>query len=169
VKGEKGLTVISACILTDHVGDLASIHLIYALRQERPSVLATLEHTPRVHGALERVTLPSEDIVGMSTITAAIVIAHDKRVGVALLPHTIELGCIPQSLVGELRDTDGVRGWAWPGVLEGVPNSVVHVGHVVWGIEGLAIPASVNGAGKRAGRSGRDGEGQPTRGSDELS
>ena len=63
------LTVVE--VLTDQILDLASVHLLHALRLERISVLATVEHAVGVHGTLERVTLPAEDVVGVLSVASA--------------------------------------------------------------------------------------------------
>lgn len=46
--------------LVDEILDGALVHLCHTLRLERPSTLTRLEHALRVHGALQRVALPSE-------------------------------------------------------------------------------------------------------------
>jgi len=140
---EQLLTSIRADVLADHILDLASVHCRDALRLERSSVLAGLEHASVVHGALEGVTFPSENVISVSSVATAVVVAHEERVLAVGGPHVGELGSVIQGLVSDLRYTDGMRGGARAGVLECVSDGVEHVRLMVGRVEGLAIPASI--------------------------
>lgn len=134
-------SLTSLGILAHHVLDLASIHGRDALGFERISVLAGIEHATVIHGALERISLPSEYVVGMSAESTSVIVTHDEWVWCALWPLAVELSGVPQCLVGDLWHTDGMGGGAWSVILESIANGVIHVRLVVGRIEGLAIPA----------------------------
>lgn len=70
--------------------------------------------------------------------------APDEGVGSARRPQAVELGCVPDSLVCQLRHTNGVRGWTRWSVGEAVVlDCVEHVGLVVRAVEVLSIPATI--------------------------
>ena len=129
-------------ILVDEGLDGALVHVGHGLRLERAPVLAALEHAGRVHGALERVALPAEEVVGVGAVALVVLgEAEHEGVGPAAAPHAVELGRVPEGLVGDLGGADRMRGRAWPGGLEGLLGRVVHVRLVVGRVEVLAVPA----------------------------
>ena len=132
----------SVDVLLDEALDGALVHLGRGLRLERPAVLAGIEHAGRVHGPLERVTLPTEDVVGMGAVAVIIAVAHGERLGAVGGPKAVELGGVPESLVGNLGHADGVRGRAGTSSHESSTAGIVHVGLVVRAVLVLSIPAS---------------------------
>jgi len=96
--------------LLDFALDLARVHRGHCLRLERSSVLAGIEHARVVHGLLERVGLPAESVISVSSKALGIARAQDERLRAVSGPRkVVELSCIPQSLVGKLWHTDGMR------------------------------------------------------------
>jgi hypothetical protein len=78
----------------------------------------------------------------VGTIAVLVTKAQDKGVLAVLGPHGVELSCIPQSLIGNLRYPDWVRGWARASRLERFFYRVVHMRLVVGTVKVLAVPAS---------------------------
>jgi len=69
----------------------------------------------------------------------------DEGIRGARRPHAVELGRVPDGLVGQLRHADGVGSRARGRVGEAVAgDGVVHVRLVVWAVEVLAVPAAKN-------------------------
>ena len=102
------------------------------------------EQRPRVHGPLESVILPSEEIVPVGTVADAVVVAPDEWLRAVLGPlgPVVELGGVPHGFKSHLGHANWVRCRARAGGDESSPVRVVHVVLVVRGIEVLAIPAS---------------------------
>lgn len=82
----------------------------------------------------------------MGAVALAVVVAQGEGLRAVRGPHAVELGRVPERLVGHLRDADRVRGRAGVGVLERVLHRVVHVGLVVRAVDVLAVPASRQGS-----------------------
>jgi hypothetical protein len=139
---KRGLTSVN--VLVDEILDSALVHGVNGLRLERTAVLASVEHARGVHSALERISLPAEEVIGVCSESLLVTVAQDEGVAAIRGPHVGELGGIPQSLIRDLGNTDGVGCGARAGVLERVADGVVHVSLVVGRIEVLAIPASSN-------------------------
>jgi len=131
----------STSVFIDGTLDSALVHWSYALGLEWLSILTGLEHAGRVHCALERVTLPAEEVICVGTVALVVTHAQEERIRAILGPHGVELSCIPQSLIGYLWHTNWVRGWARTRGLEGSLYSVKHVRLVVRAVQILAIPA----------------------------
>jgi len=134
----------SVGILVDEGLDGAGLHLVNRLREEAAALGA--EAAALVHGLLERVVLPAEDVV--TVLAEAGVVAHREIEGLARRrPErpVVELGCVPDHLVHELRDLDWVsrRAGAWSA--EEVGRARVGVGDVVLvvgRVKVLAVPAA---------------------------
>jgi len=79
----------------------------------------------------------------MARVSCSVTCAPDERLRAIGGPErfVVELGGVPHGLEGDLWHADGMGGWAWAGDLETTLASVEHVGLMVWGIEGLAVPA----------------------------
>lgn len=73
------MTLTSVDILIDTAFDAALVLLSCALDLE-DAVAAVLEHAVGVHGALERVAFPSEDVVGVGSVALAVVVTPDEWV-----------------------------------------------------------------------------------------
>jgi hypothetical protein len=122
--------------------NLALIHRASALRLEWPSVLASVEHAGIIHGLLERIALPAESVIGVSSKALRITGAEDERLSVCGPRKVIETSRIPQGLVGELGHTDGMRRGAGTSIGERISCSVEHVRLMVRGIDVLSVPAT---------------------------
>ena len=129
-------------LLADEVLDCALVGRGHGLLLDGPA--AVVEALGLVHGALQRVALPAEEVVGVGT-RAAIRAAEapHERIGCSSRPQAVELVRLPRDLESDLRHSDGVGFGAGRSVVEvlGV-DRVVHVRLVVWAIEVLAVPAS---------------------------
>jgi len=87
-------------LLLDEVGHAALVHGGNILGLERLSVLAGLEHARVVHGALERVALPAEEVVGVAAVALGIAKAQRERVA-ARRPERV-VACAFESAVGSV-------------------------------------------------------------------
>jgi hypothetical protein len=104
-KLEVALTSID--VFPDSLGDRASLGLLNALRLQTAAVRS--EAAVGVHGPLQRVALPSEDVVSVLAIARGIPSAEHEGLAVGRPQRTVvELGGIPDNLQHELRDLDGV-------------------------------------------------------------
>ncbi len=84
-KAARQLTSID--ILLHEVGNATLVHLSRRLRLQGLSVLAGLEHARRVHGAMERVSLPAEEVIGVGAVALLVAEAQDERVRPVRGPH----------------------------------------------------------------------------------
>jgi hypothetical protein len=97
--------------------------------------------------------LPAKDIIGVLAVAVVVTSGEIEGLLDTLGPGrlVVELGGVPDDLEHQLRDTDGVGGWAVAAEAEeggGPVDGVGDVVLVVGGIEVLAIPAS-NGVSPR--------------------
>lgn len=140
-------TLTSIDVLLDDLLSSALVHLSDGLRLERLAVLAGVEHARRVHGALERIALPAEHVIGVGAVGMAflVAVAEDEGVGAVGWPHVLKLGSVPERLVGELGHANGVRRRALGACAEAGGLRVVHVRLVVGAIKILAVPAAATG------------------------
>ncbi len=101
-----------------------------------------------VHGLLEGIALPAEDVIGVLAVAGVVTRAEVEglRAIGGPLRLVVELGGIPDNLVHQLRDPDGVRRRARAAQAEEVGGARRRVGDVVLvviGVEVLAIPAAI--------------------------
>jgi len=96
-----------------------------------------------VHGALECISLPAKEVIGVGTITFAVVKAPDKGLRVVRGPQglVVEHGRIPHGFKSDLGHPDRMRGRAGAGSYKCTLASVVHVILVVGAVKVLAVPA----------------------------
>lgn len=97
-----------------------------------------------IHGLLERVILPAENVIGMVREPGGVATRPDERlvaVGEVGRVDVVERSRIPDRLEQNLRQTNGVRGGARAAGLEGAALGVGDVVLVVGGVEVLAVPA----------------------------
>ena len=112
-------------------------------------VLAAGTHAAgSVHGLLEGVALPAEDVVGVLAETGRVAGGEDERLGTVGGPLglVVEGGGVPDHLVHELGNADGVGGGAGTAQAEEVGGTGGRVGDVVLvvgAVEVLAVPAAV--------------------------
>lgn len=131
----------SVSFLADKVIDGALVGSGHGLL--RDGTAAIVEAVVLVHGALERVVLPAEHVVGVGAVPTGALEAPHEGVGGTRRPQAVEFGCVPDRLVGQLRHANGVGGRAGGGVRKAVLcDGVVHVRLVVGAVKVLAIPAS---------------------------
>ena len=85
-----------------------------------------------VHGLLERVALPAEDVVAVRGRAANVHRVHE-RVGAVRGPQALvsELVDVPHDLVHDLGQLGGVRGWACTAAVGAGALAVGDVGLVV--------------------------------------
>jgi hypothetical protein len=132
--------MITLGLLADEVLDGALVGNSHGLLLDGSATI--VEALGLVHGALKGIALPAEHVVGVCAESVLALEAPDEGVG-ATGPQAVELGGVPNSLVGQLGHTDGMAGWARWGVGESIVfDGVEHMRLVVGGIEVLAIPAS---------------------------
>ena len=101
-----------------------------------------------VHGALERVALPSENVVGVLAESGVVSRAEVEGLGPVLGPQraVVELSGVPDDLVHELWDPDGVRRRAAAAEAQEVGRARRRVGHVVLvvrSVQVLSVPATM--------------------------
>jgi hypothetical protein len=120
----------------------ALVHSGGLLTLEGPSVLASREHARAIHGLLERVALPAEQVVGVRAVALIVAVAQEERIRAITGPHVGELSSIPERLVGDLRHADRVGCRAWSRVLESFFCGGEHVRLMVWAVDVFAVPAS---------------------------
>ena len=96
-----------------------------------------------VHGLLERVALPAEDVVTVCSGSANVHRVHEW-VGAVGGPESLvgELPHVPHDLVHDLGKLDGVAGWAGAAAVGAGALAVGDVRLVVRGVEVLAVPAA---------------------------
>jgi hypothetical protein len=84
------------------------------LRNEWLAIPSSVQHAGGVHGFLERVSLPAEDVINVSSVALAVASAPNKWLRAVHGPvgFVVELSCIPESLIGELEHANGMRSWA---------------------------------------------------------
>jgi hypothetical protein len=114
---------------------LTRIHLIHSLRLQHtlhPRTPTSMEHTARVHHTLQRISLPSKDIVRVRPISMAISITPHERLAPILWPHIHERSRIPQRLVRELRHLYRMRRRTGASGSETPADSAGHVRLVIW-------------------------------------
>lgn len=121
---------------------VASVVDIGALFVDAGRGAVLVEVAVLVHGLLERVTLPAEDVVAVGGRTSGV---HGVNEGVAAGPCALvkEGGYVPHDLVHDLGKLDGVRGRAATTASGAGTGGVVDVALVVGAVEVLAVPASV--------------------------
>lgn len=105
----------------------ALVHGGNGLALERPSVLASIEHAARVHGPLQGISLPAKQVISVGSVSLGVAVAEGEGLAAVLGPHVVELGGVPEGLVGDLGHADGVGSGAGAGILEGLLARVVHV------------------------------------------
>jgi hypothetical protein len=102
-----------------------------------------------VHGLLEGVALPAEQVVAVDA--HARLVAHAPEEGLAAVGRpvllVVELPGVEHDLVHDLRDLDRVRSRARAARLEGARGRVGDVRLVVGRVERLAVPARREGDG----------------------
>ena len=135
--GEK-LTAIG--LLADEVLDGALVGNSHGLLLDGSATI--VEALRLVHGALQGVVLPAEHVIGVCAVSLLALEAPDEGVW-PRGPQAVELGGVPNSLVGQLGHADGMAGGASRGVGESIIfDGVEHMRLVVGGIKVLAVPAS---------------------------
>jgi hypothetical protein len=79
----------------------------------------------------------------VGAISGEVTIRPDKRLAAVLRPEAavIKLASIPDNLIEELGNPNGVRRWARSTALEGAARRVGDVAHVVLRVEVDAVPA----------------------------
>lgn len=79
----------------------------------------------------------------MGTVALAIIKAPDERLRAVCRPHrlVVELSRVPHGFIRNLWHADGMRGWAWTGVLEHPFYCVIHVILMVGAIKVHTVPA----------------------------
>lgn len=138
-EGEESSRQRTSINILAHGGrDRAPVRLGDALGLE-----AVAQQRGRVHGALERVALPAEDVVGVGAVAGAVLVAPDERLRPVLGPEVavVERPRVPHGLERHVWHADRVRGRAGPVRHEAAPARVVHVVLVVGRVEVLAVPA----------------------------
>jgi hypothetical protein len=112
-KGDLKRTSFSC--LADHVLDSALAGNVHRLLLDNAT--AIVEAFGLIHGALERITLPAEQVIGVRAITITLETPYEG-VRSARSPHAVELARVPDGLEGNLRHADRVRSWALRGICE---------------------------------------------------
>jgi len=126
-------------VLADKVLNLALVGDRHILLGD--STAAIVEALRLIHGLLERIALPAEHVISVSTKATSTLEAPHKWVRTRS-PQAVELGGVPYSLVDDLWHANGVGGRAWASIGETKSaNGIVHVRLVIGAIEVLAIPA----------------------------
>lgn len=142
--GKKTLTSIN--LINDRLLNHTSVLLLGTLHQQRsaPVRSAIPEEAVRVHGPLQRISLPPKHVITVSRVTRFVAGAPDKRLAAVLWPEglVVEHCSVPHGLVSHLRHADRMRSRAGRSNSEPSLARVVHVRHVVRGIKVLAVPAS---------------------------
>lgn len=126
--------------------DLALLSVVDGLVLE---VLALgTEASRRIHTLLELIVLPAKDIVAVLTKASVVTVAEIEGLRAVGGPEAlvVERSGIPDDLVHQLGNTDGVSRWAAASEAEeigGTGGRVSNVRLVVRGIEVLPIPAAI--------------------------
>lgn len=95
--------------LVDGGLDGALVHVGVALGgQGTAGIRYTIDIGTSVHGTLESITLPSEDIVSMMSIASWVALGKNERLRAIGRPHAIELAGIPSSLEKNHGNADWV-------------------------------------------------------------
>lgn len=108
------LTAITSNILLNKRLDRARPRLVDSLGLEAGT---TSSHAAGgIHGLLERIALPPEDVVAVLAETGVVARGEDEGLGSVGRPLglVVELGRVPDHLVHELRNPDRVRGRTAP-------------------------------------------------------
>ena len=106
---ERGKKLTSVSLLANHVINRTLTRHAHGLLLN--SAAPVVEALGLVHGALQRVALPPEHVVGVGAVSGPFE-APDERVRRAGGPHGVELAGVPDRLEGHLGDAHGVRGRA---------------------------------------------------------
>ena len=102
-----------------------------------------------VHGRLERLVLPAENVIGVLAEARRVTHREHEGLGAILGPLrlVVEAGSVPVDFVHELRDANGVSIRAVTAKAEesgGTVDRVRNVVLVVGGVEVFAVPAACN-------------------------
>jgi hypothetical protein len=114
-KEMKPLTSIN--VLVDRRLYYTLVHGSNVLALERLLVLASLEHAAIIHGLLQAVVIPYEDVISMRAVPLVVTVRQEEGIGAVLGPHVVELRRVPKRLVGDLRQVEVPRPlcdkWTW--------------------------------------------------------
>lgn len=138
--GFNGLTVI-ANVLFDALALGALDGGLVGLALERgASVIGAVA----VHGALESIALPAEQVVAVDTVARVVSHGPVEGLGAVLGPirKVVELASVEHDLIHDLRDLNRVRRRACAAHLERACR-VGDVRLVVWRVQVLAVPAAI--------------------------
>lgn len=109
-EGSEGLALDT---LVDDGLHLASVHVGVGLLGELPARVGETESVEAVvHGLLESITLPTEDVVTVLSIPGGVAHGEDEGLRAVGRPHAVELLGGPGGLEEEEGHADGVGGWA---------------------------------------------------------
>lgn len=112
-------------------------------------VLALGTHAARsIHTLLELIILPAKDVISVLTVAGVVAVAEVEWLGSVRGPLAlvVEGSGVPDNLVHELRNPDGVGGWAAASQAKEVGRAGSRVGNVrlvVWAVQVLSVPAAV--------------------------
>lgn len=132
-------------VLLDNRLDAALLGLVNGLRLH---VLALGAHAARcIHTLLESIALPPEDVISVLAIAGVIAIAEVEGLGAIRGPLSlvVERSGVPDNLVHELRNTDGVTGWAVASQAQESSRAIGRVGNVrpvIRAVKIFAVPAT---------------------------
>jgi hypothetical protein len=159
--------------LVDNGVESAAVHVGLRVDSEGAARLGlATDIRARIHGPLERVILPAEDVVSVLSVTGGITVGEDEWLGAISGELAVELAGIPDDLEEEKGHASGVGGGAASNVEEETVTAdgalgVSHVRRVVRGVEILSIPARGEedvGTDSSGTLSGGEGDGVPASG-----
>jgi hypothetical protein len=111
-------------------------------------ILALRAHAVcRIHALLEFIILPAKNVVTVLSETGVITVAQIEGLGAVGRPKAlvVERGSVPDDLVHELRNTNGVGGRAAASEAEEVRRArgrICHVSLMVRRVEVLPVPTA---------------------------
>jgi len=102
------------------LGHLLALTALVRLADALPLEDTSASIAVGIHGTLEAVAAPAKDIVTVGTISGIVAIRPHEGLRAVLRPdgRVVELARVPDDLVEQLRDLDGVRGRAGSAALE---------------------------------------------------
>jgi hypothetical protein len=100
-----------------------------------------MEHAIRIHSFLKRIIPPAKQVVSTCAVAIVAVVAQEEGIGAIRGPYIIELRCVPESFVRELRYAYRTGRGASAGGLEGFFGRVIHVVWMFGRVDVFSVPA----------------------------
>lgn len=123
--------------------NVALLGIVYGLVLQ---VLALGTHAvSSIHTLLELIILPPKDVIRMLTKPGVVAVAQVEWIGIARFPLAVERCRVPNDLIHELWDANGVCAWAGTAEAEEIGGTGCRVGDVrlmVGAIQVHTIPAA---------------------------